>query len=135
MVKVHIFSYKNCYFYLQVSNHHNFFFKVTLTLLLCLKNRIYFQYNFKKRYNFKQSYYFYLQVSKQCKFFSLKLCKHCCFRFRFKYSFIQGTSTRRQRRDLFGLQVKLPPVTTSLPCLRTQQANLPAYLHTNPYKC
>jgi len=27
-------------------------------------------------------------------------------------SFIcQGASTRRQRRDLFGLQVKLPPVT------------------------
>jgi len=34
---------------------------------------------------------------------------------RFRYSFIcQGTSTRRQRRDLFGLRVKLPPVTTSL---------------------
>jgi len=34
---------------------------------------------------------------------------------RFRYSFIcQGTSTRRQRSDLFGLQVKLPPVTTSL---------------------
>jgi len=30
-------------------------------------------------------------------------------------SFIcQGTSTRRQRSDLFGLRVKLPPVTTSL---------------------
>jgi len=26
----------------------------------------------------------------------------------------QGTSTRRQRRDLFGLRIKLPPVTTSL---------------------
>jgi len=34
---------------------------------------------------------------------------------RFRYSFIcQGISTRRQRRDLFGLRVKLPPVTTSL---------------------
>jgi len=34
---------------------------------------------------------------------------------RFRYSFIcQGTSTRRQRNDLFGLRVKLPPVTTSL---------------------
>jgi len=32
---------------------------------------------------------------------------------RFRYSFIcQGTSTRRQRKDLFGLRVKLPPVTT-----------------------
>jgi len=31
------------------------------------------------------------------------------------YSFIcQGTSTRRERSDLFGLRVKLPPVTTSL---------------------
>jgi len=36
-------------------------------------------------------------------------------RFRFRYSFIcQGTSTRRQRSDLFGLRFKLPPVTTSL---------------------
>jgi len=63
-----------------------------------------------------------------------------------RYSFIcQGTSTRRQRRDLFGLRVKLPPVTTSLttqsrgnpvkclPCPRTQQANLPAYLRTIPF--
>jgi len=34
---------------------------------------------------------------------------------RFRYSFIcQGTSTRRQRSDLFGLRVNLPPVTTSL---------------------
>jgi len=32
-----------------------------------------------------------------------------------KHSFIyQGTSTRRQRRNLFGLKIKLPPVTTSL---------------------
>jgi len=32
-----------------------------------------------------------------------------------RYSVIcQGTSNRRQRRDLFGLRVKLPPVTTSL---------------------
>jgi len=31
------------------------------------------------------------------------------------YLFIcHGTSTRRQRRDLFGLRVKLLPVTTSL---------------------
>jgi len=35
--------------------------------------------------------------------------------FRYRYSFIcQGTSTRRQRMDLFDLRVKLPPVTTSL---------------------
>jgi len=33
----------------------------------------------------------------------------------FRYSFIcQGTSTRRQRSDLFGRRVNLPPVTTSL---------------------
>jgi len=33
----------------------------------------------------------------------------------FRYSFIcQGTSTMRQRSNLFGLRVKLPPVTTSL---------------------
>jgi len=33
----------------------------------------------------------------------------------FRYSFIcQGTSTRRQRRDLFGLRVKLLHITTSL---------------------
>jgi len=33
---------------------------------------------------------------------------------RFRYSFIcQGTSTSRQRRNLFGLWVKLPSVTTS----------------------
>jgi len=31
-------------------------------------------------------------------------------RFMFRYSFIcHGNSTRRQRRDLFGLRVKLPP--------------------------
>jgi len=36
-------------------------------------------------------------------------------RFRFTHLFIsQGTSTRRQWIDLFGLRVKLPPVTTSL---------------------
>jgi len=35
--------------------------------------------------------------------------------FRLRYSFIfQSTSTRRQRSDLFGLRVKLPPVTTNL---------------------
>jgi len=34
---------------------------------------------------------------------------------KFRSSFIcQGTLTRRQRNDLFGLPVKLPPVTTSL---------------------
>jgi len=34
---------------------------------------------------------------------------------RFRYSFIcSGTSIKRQRIDLFGLRVKLPPVTTSL---------------------
>jgi len=33
----------------------------------------------------------------------------------FRYSFIcQGTSTRRQRSDLFGLRVKLTPVITRL---------------------
>jgi len=33
----------------------------------------------------------------------------------FRYSFIyHGSSTRRQRRDFFGLRVKLPPVITSL---------------------
>jgi len=32
-----------------------------------------------------------------------------------RHTFIcQGTSTRRQRSDLVGLRVKLPPVTTSL---------------------
>jgi len=36
-------------------------------------------------------------------------------KFRFRSSFIcQGTSIRRPRRDVCGLQVKLPPVTTSL---------------------
>jgi len=34
---------------------------------------------------------------------------------RFRYSFIcHGSSTRRQRRDFFGLQIKLPSVTSSL---------------------
>jgi len=34
---------------------------------------------------------------------------------RFRYSFIcQGASTRRQRSDLFGLRIKLPPFSTSL---------------------
>jgi len=33
------------------------------------------------------------------------------FKIGLRYSFIcQGTSTRRQRRDLFGFRVKLPPV-------------------------
>jgi len=33
---------------------------------------------------------------------------------RFRYSFIcQGTSTRRQQSDIFGLRVKLPPVATT----------------------
>jgi len=33
----------------------------------------------------------------------------------FRYSFIcQGTSTRRQQRDLFGLRIKLPLVTINL---------------------
>jgi len=33
----------------------------------------------------------------------------------FRYSFIcHGTSTRRQWSEVFGLRVKLPPVTTSL---------------------
>jgi len=47
-------------------------------------------------------------------------------RFKFRYSFIsQGTSTRRERRDLFGLSVKLPLVTINLP---TQRKG-------NPVKC
>jgi len=34
---------------------------------------------------------------------------------RFRYSFIcQGTSTRKQQRNLFGLRVKLPPIITRL---------------------
>jgi len=34
--------------------------------------------------------------------------------FMFRYSFIcQGTSTRRQRSDLFGLRVKQPPVRST----------------------
>jgi len=38
-----------------------------------------------------------------------------CSKISFKHSFIcQGISTRIQRRNLFGLRVKLPPVTTSL---------------------
>jgi len=42
------------------------------------------------------------------------------FVFSFRYSFIcQGTSTRRQRSDLFGLRVKLNPV--KVPCPKTQQ--------------
>jgi len=37
------------------------------------------------------------------------------YRFRYRYSFIcQGTSTRRQQSDRFGLRIKLPPVITSL---------------------
>jgi len=41
---------------------------------------------------------------------------------RFRYSFTcQGTSTRRQRRELFGLRVKLPPVTTCLTTRRWRQ--------------
>jgi len=46
-------------------------------------------------------------------------------KFTFRYSFIcQGTSTRRQRSDLFGLQVKLPlpPVTTNLTTRRYIEA-------------
>jgi len=43
----------------------------------------------------------------------MALIRPYCFRFR--YSFIcQGTSTRRQRSDVFGLRVKLSPVTISL---------------------
>jgi len=35
----------------------------------------------------------------------------------FIYSFIcQGTSTRRQRSDLFGLRVKLPPAVFESSC-------------------
>jgi len=35
--------------------------------------------------------------------------KGCGLRFRFSF-ICQGTSTRKQRSDLFGLRVKLPPV-------------------------
>jgi len=44
------------------------------------------------------------------------LCKGIrIFKISLRYSFIcQGNSIRRQRRDLFGFRVKLPPVTTSL---------------------
>jgi len=39
---------------------------------------------------------------------------------RYRYSFIcQGTSTRRQRSDLFGLRVKLPPLRVKLPPVTT----------------
>jgi len=45
---------------------------------------------------------------------SIELIEHI-MSLQFRYSFIcQGTSTRRQRRDLFVHRVKLPPVTTSL---------------------
>jgi len=47
---------------------------------------------------------------------------------RFRYSFIcQGASTRRWRSDLFGLQIKLTPVTTSLTTQR--------YCRGNSIKC
>jgi len=46
---------------------------------------------------------------------SLKiLVKNECYTYKF-FSFIsQGALTRRQQSDLFGLCIKLPPVTTSL---------------------
>jgi len=51
------------------------------------------------------------------------------YRFRFRYSFIcQGTSTRRQRRNLSGLLVKLPPVTTSLTTQKVEAIPLSALL-------
>jgi len=41
----------------------------------------------------------------------------------FSYSFIcQGTSTRRQRRELFGLRVKRPPITISLTTQKEKQS-------------
>jgi len=54
-----------------------------------------------------------------------------------RYTFLcQGTSTRRQRRDLFSLRVKLPPVgIEAIPLSALPQANLLAYLHTDPFKC
>jgi len=40
-----------------------------------------------------------------------------------RYSFIcQVTATRKQRRDLFGHRVKLPPVSTSLNTQRYRQS-------------
>jgi len=57
----------------------------------------------------------------------------------------QGTSTRRQRRDFFGLRVKLPPVNhqskhslveaiplSALP--KDTTSELAGYLHTIPFK-
>jgi len=43
-------------------------------------------------------------------FMELSTCSFIC----------QGTSTRRQRSDLFGLRVKLPPVTTNLTTQRSE---------------
>jgi len=41
--------------------------------------------------------------------------RHFVSLFSFRYSFIcQGTSTRRQWKNLCGLRVKMPPVNTSL---------------------
>jgi len=55
----------------------------------------------------------YKRVSRQCQDISDK--KGCqLFVMLFRYSFIsQGTSTRKQRSDLFGLRVNLPTVSTS----------------------
>jgi len=47
--------------------------------------------------------------------------------FRFRYSFIcQDTSTRRQRSDLYGLRIQLPPVTTSLTSSKVEAIPLSA---------
>jgi len=41
-------------------------------------------------------------------------CSLISLKFRYRCLFIcQGTSTRRQRSDLFSLRVKLPPITTT----------------------
>jgi len=43
-----------------------------------------------------------------------KSARFCCFLLALCSFICQGTSTMKQRSDLFGLRVKQPPVTTSL---------------------
>jgi len=58
----------------------------------------------------KRKYYIQYRLILNIKMF-INIIWNIVFRFSFT---CQGTSTRRQRRDLFGLRVKLPPATTSL---------------------
>jgi len=73
-------------------------------------------------------------------------CVTCNYsKMRFRYSFIcHGTPTRGQLSDLFGLRVKLPPVTTYLSTLKGRgnfvkclaqghKRTCRPYLHTNPF--